>query len=98
MELRIPVIVVAQLSRKVEERTDKKPLMSDLRDSGQIEQDADAILFVYRKSYYDSNDKPGQAEILLRKNRHGPEASVNLSFQAECGTFNDLSPIEKSEW
>ena len=98
MELRIPVLVVAQLSRKVEERTDKRPLMSDLRDSGQIEQDADAIIFVYRRSYYDPNDKPGQAEILLRKNRHGPEVSVNLSFQAECGAFNNLSPLEKSNW
>lgn len=96
MELRIPIIVIAQLSRKVEERTDKRPLMSDLRDSGQIEQDADAIIFVYRRSYYDSNDKPGQAEILLRKNRHGPEATVNLSFQAECGRFANLAPLYES--
>lgn len=94
MELRIPIIVISQLSRKVEERTDKRPLMSDLRDSGQIEQDADAIIFVYRRSYYDSNDKPEQAEILLRKNRHGPEASIVLNFKVECGAFNNFTPIE----
>jgi len=94
MELKIPVIIIAQLSRKVEERTIKRPLMSDLRDSGQIEQDADAILFVYRREYYDPTDKKGQAEIILSKNRHGPITSVNLSFRSECGAFGNLSHSE----
>ncbi len=97
MELRIPVIIIAQLSRKVEERTNKKPLMSDLRDSGQIEQDADAILFVYRREYYDPMDKKGQAEIILSKNRHGPTCNVDLSFRSECGAFGSLSTPKKLE-
>lgn len=90
MELKIPVIVIAQLSRKVEERTNKRPLMSDLRDSGQIEQDADAILFIYRDEYYNSSaENRGQAEIILSKNRHGPTTSVSLSFNSSCGTFGN---------
>lgn len=93
-ELKIPIIVVAQLSRKVEERSDKRPLMSDLRDSGQIEQDADAIIFVYRRDYYDKTDKPGQAEFILVKNRHGSTTSVSLSFQSDCGRFGNLSHSE----
>lgn len=89
MELKIPVIVIAQLSRKVEERADKRPLMSDLRDSGQIEQDADAIIFIYRNSYYNPEDETNEAEIILRKNRHGPQASARLIFQEENGSFNN---------
>lgn len=94
MELKIPILCVSQLSRKVEERSDKRPLVSDLRDSGQIEQDADAILFIYRREYYDKNDKPGEAELLLKKNRHGPEAEVKVHFNKECGLFLNLSPFE----
>ncbi len=95
MELKIPILCVAQLSRKVEERTDKRPLISDLRDSGQIEQDADAVLFIHRRSYYDKNDKPGEAELLLRKNRNGPEAEVKLHFDKDCGAFSNLSSFSQ---
>lgn len=95
MELKIPIIVVAQLSRKVEEREIKRPLMSDLRDSGQIEQDADAIMFVYREEYYNPKSKQGQAEIILSKNRHGPTANVPLSFKSECGAFGNLAPFSE---
>lgn len=98
MELKIPIIVIAQLSRKVEERMDKRPLMSDLKDSGQIEQDADAIMFVYRREYYDKNDKPGQAEIILAKNRHGPEANISLSIRLECGAFGNLSSLQLNNY
>lgn len=98
MELKIPVIIIAQLSRKVEERSSKRPLMSDLRDSGQIEQDADAILFVYRREYYDPMDKKGQAEIILLKNRHGPTANANLGFRSECGAFDNLTTLKKTDW
>ena len=80
MELRIPIICVAQLSRKAEDRLDKTQRMSDLRDSGQIEQDCDAILFVYKRDYYDKNDKPVQAEVIVAKNRHGSTPNANLSF------------------
>lgn len=94
MELKIPILCIAQLSRKVEERMDKRPLMSDLRDSGQIEQDADAILFIYRRDYYDKNDKPNEAELLLKKNRHGSEVDIRLHFNKECGTFSNLAPLD----
>lgn len=101
MELKIPVVCIAQLSRKVEERLSKKPMMADLRDSGQIEQDADSILFVYRPSYYDPSDKPGQAEIIVAKNRHGPTTNIPLAFQSECGLFSDLASLPHtaaSQW
>lgn len=98
MEMNIPIICVAQLSRKVEERTDKRPLMSDLRDSGQIEQDADAILFLFRKSYYEQNvgESEKKAEVIIAKNRHGPTGSIELSFIKECGSFNNLLSENKS--
>jgi len=71
-ELDCPVIAVAQLSRQVEQRTDKRPLLSDLRESGQIEADADAVIMLYRDDYYhDDSDRPGETELLVRKNRHG---------------------------
>lgn len=92
-ELRIPVLCVAQLSRKVEERQSKIPQLSDLRDSGQIEQDADVVAFILRREYYDKNDKPGQAEFIVAKNRHGPAPTVNLSFQADIGRFANLEPL-----
>ena len=87
MELKIPILCVAQLSRKVEERMDKRPLMADLRDSGQLEQDCDAVVFIYREQYYKPNDRDrgGAAEVFLGKNRHGPTPSVSLHFDQKCG-------------
>jgi replicative DNA helicase len=71
-ELCCPVIAVAQLSRAVEQRPDKRPLLSDLRESGQIEADADCVLMLYRDDYYDpDSDRPGELDIIIRKNRHG---------------------------
>ncbi len=96
MELQIPIVTIAQLSRKVEDRGDKKPLMSDLRDSGQIEQDADAVIMLYRRDYYEpSSLGEGKIEVLLKKNRHGPELEESLAFQKDCGAFFDL-PKEKT--
>ncbi|WP_080570041.1 replicative DNA helicase [Anaplasma marginale] len=89
-ELEIPIIIVSQLSRKVEERSEKRPQLSDLRDSGQIEQDADDVLFVYRAEYYNQNEKPGEAEIIVAKNRHGSLCNSFLRFNGECGTFGNL--------
>lgn len=91
--LGVPVILLSQLSRKVEERTDKRPMMSDLRESGAIEQDADAILMVYRDDYYNP-DSPwkGLAELLLVKNRMGETGSIQLVFQGEFSRFRAADP------
>lgn len=87
-ELDCPIILLSQLSRKVEERPNKRPLMSDLRESGAIEQDADVILMVYRDDYY-NEDSPlkGLAEILIRKQRMGPLGDVFLTFQGQHSRF-----------
>lgn len=97
-ELQIPIVCLAQLSRKVEERNDKKPLLSDLKDSGQLEQDADAVLFLHRQEYYSPNQNKGIAQILLSKNRHGPTLDATLSFNGSCGKFTDhhTHPSKKS--
>lgn len=91
MELKIPIVCIAQLSRKVEERSDKRPIMSDLRDSGQIEQDADAIIFLYRKSYYEPGEPQGPVDVIVAKNRHGPTCSIKLAFIQDCGLFQNLT-------
>lgn len=91
-ELDIPIICLSQLSRKVEERPGHRPMMSDLRESGSIEQDADVVLFLLRPEYYDPYDKPGMAEVIVAKNRHGSVGSVNLTFRKEIAQFCNYSP------
>ena len=89
-ELNIPVICLSQLSRAVEGRTDKRPIMSDLRESGAIEQDADAILFLYRDDYYNPNsEEPNVAECIVSKNRHGETGTVKLQWLPQYTTFAD---------
>ena len=93
-ELNIPILCLSQLSRKVEERQGHRPMMSDLRESGSIEQDSDIVMFMLRREYYDPMDKPGMAEIIVAKNRHGGIGSVNLTYRKEIVQFANYTPMK----
>ncbi|MCP4426158.1 MAG: replicative DNA helicase [Chloroflexi bacterium] len=95
-ELDVPVLAAAQLSRAVEQRQDKRPLLSDLRDSGSIEQDADIVMFIYRDEYYnpDTTERPNIAELAIAKHRNGPTGTVDLYWHGKLATFRNLQRQE----
>jgi replicative DNA helicase len=96
-ELNVPIIALSQLSRTVEQRPDKRPIMSDLRESGSIEQDADIIMMLYREEYYDEfTEKKWVTDILMRKNRNGPIGNIELMFNKNNQKFVEIDKAHAS--
>ena len=97
-EIEVPVICLSQLSRAVESRTDKRPVLSDLRESGAIEQDADVVIFLYRDIYYTKKEESrGKAEVIIAKQRNGPVGSLEMAFFSEFARFDNLENIYGEE-
>ena len=92
-DLDVPILALSQLSRAVEQRHDKRPILSDLRESGSIEQDADIVMFIYRDEYYngEESEQQGLAEVIVAKHRNGPTDTVKLSFLKRYAKFSDLA-------
>ena len=95
-ELNCPILALAQLSREADKRADHKPILSDLRESGAIEQDADVVMLLYREDYYDEEDNPNIAKVIVAKHRNGATGILDLFFNKPCTTFRDLSYKEEN--
>ncbi|MBD8011820.1 replicative DNA helicase [Microbacterium sp. NPDC077391] len=91
-ELQVPVIALSQLNRGAEQRSDKKPAISDLRESGSIEQDADMVILLHREAAYDKDIRPGEADLIVAKHRNGPTATITVAFQGHYSRFKDMAP------
>ena len=96
-ELAVPVLCLHQLNRQSETREDRRPRLADLRESGQIEQDADSVILIHRPEFYNPNDQPGIAEVYVAKNRNGPTGQVRLAFVGHCTRFDSLTPFNPEE-
>jgi len=97
-ELSIPVLVLSQLSRAVESRADRIPQLSDLRESGSIEQDADVVMFIHREEQYNPDaEQKGVADLIIAKHRNGPTGRYELAFVKELGSFRNLEKRKKTE-
>jgi replicative DNA helicase len=97
-ELNIPLIAISQLSRAVESRTDHRPQLSDLRESGAIEQDADVVVLILREEYYNSTpENKGLAEVIIAKQRNGPVGSLKLTFIKEYTRFDNLAQLMEEQ-
>jgi replicative DNA helicase len=100
-DLNVPIVCLCQLNRSCEDRSDKRPLLADLRETGDIEQDAHMVWFLYRESVYEENSNPESAEVLIRKNRGGKIGSVRLTFKKEITSFKDYyqsATFDKNDW
>ena len=97
-EMNCPVLALAQLSRQPELRADKRPILSDLRESGAIEQDADIVMFLYRDDYYNpESTRPNTADLIVAKHRNGPTGTIGMSFLKETVKFGDLADEKDQE-
>jgi len=96
-ELECPVVALSQLSRGLEARQDKRPMLSDLRESGSLEQDADVVLFIYREEAYDPEgtalDRRGMAEVIVAKHRNGPTGKADLAFLSQYARFDNIKQV-----